>query len=268
MNFKVSNLLQMLLAARYEYLLINDSDICVPHDYLRLVMGPLEDPSIGMVTCLYRGIAAESIGSRLESLGISSDFAPGVLCAAQLENGIHFALGATLGFHRRILDTIGGLHTIADHLADDFELGHRTSKAGFRVELADCIVDHYLPRYSIAEFIQHQLRWARTVRSSRPGGYAGLLFTFVLPWSVLALIAARGASWGWFLVAGALILRCLVALSSNFLVLRDRQVLRHIWLLPVRDFIAVLIWMVSYTGRRIIWRGERFEISEGKLRPA
>src|SRR5881296_3574859 len=148
MNFKVSNLLQMLPAARYPYLVINDSDICVPRNYLRRVIAPLENRSVGIVTCLYRGVAGPGIGSRLESLAINADFIPGVLCARQLEKGIHFAMGSTMAFHREVLGLVGGLQSIADYLADDYELGRRVSSAGLRIELADCIVEHYLPQDS------------------------------------------------------------------------------------------------------------------------
>src|SRR5262245_21073492 len=107
MNFKVSNILQMLPVARYDYLVVNDSDIAVPSNYLRRVISPLENASVGVVTCLYRGIAGHTIGSKLESLGISSDFTPGVLCANQLWNGLRFAMGSTLAFPRRMLNVIG-----------------------------------------------------------------------------------------------------------------------------------------------------------------
>ena len=64
----------MVGAAHYEYFVVNDSDIRVQPDYLRRVMAPLSDPQTGLVTCLYRGIANASLGSHLESLGISTDF--------------------------------------------------------------------------------------------------------------------------------------------------------------------------------------------------
>src|SRR5205823_64870 len=121
MNLKVSNLLQMLPEARYPYLVINDSDIAVPRDYLRRVTGPLEDRSVGITTCLFRGISAEGAGSRLESMAIECDFVPGVMCAGHLEKGIHFAMGSTIAFHLDVLKRIGGLQSIADYLADDYE---------------------------------------------------------------------------------------------------------------------------------------------------
>src|ERR1035437_4599692 len=124
-NVKVSNLEQMVQVARYQHLLVNDSDIRVEPDYLRRVIAPLADENVGMVTCLYRGVAASTFGSQLESLGISTDFCPWVLVARQLEGGLRFGLGATLAFRRIDLERIGGFQAIVDFLADDYELGRR-----------------------------------------------------------------------------------------------------------------------------------------------
>ena len=268
MNLKVNNLVQMLPAARYPYLVINDSDIDVPPDYLRRVIGPLGERSVGIVTCLFRGVAARNIGSRLESMAIACDFVPGVLCARQLEKGIRFAMGSTMALHRDVLQEIGGFDVLLDYLADDYELGRRVANAGLQIAIADCVVDHYLPPYSWTGFFQHQLRWARTIRSCRPGGYAGMVVTFSLPWSVCALAVAPSMTLAWSLAVISLALRLSVSVASGSFVLRDRQMLRNLWLVPIRDFLALLIWMLAYTGSSIIWRGNKFELSDGKLRPA
>ena len=268
MNFKVNNLLQMLPAANYSYMVINDSDINVPPDYLRQVIGPLEDRTVGVVTCLFRGVAAGNTGSLLESMAIACDFVPGVLCAKELENGIHFAMGSTMALHRDVLEQIGGFQGIADYLADDYEIGYRVSNAGLRVAIADCVVEHYIPKYSWATFFQHQLRWARTIRSCRPEGYAGMMFTFALPWSILALATAASLRVAWLLVLISFALRLMIMVVSGFFVLRDRQVFRSLWLLPIRDFITLAVWILSYTGSSVVWRGNKFELSNGKLRPA
>src|SRR3984957_2049499 len=150
-NVKVSNLEQMLPAARHQHLLVNDSDICVEHDYLRRVIGPLlgENERVGMVTCLYRGVATVTIGSQLESLGISTDFCAGVLVARQLEGGLRFGLGSTLAFRRTDLEEIGGFRSIVDFLADDYELGRRIANLGLQVVLSDVIVETHLPAYDL-----------------------------------------------------------------------------------------------------------------------
>ncbi len=129
-----------------------------------------------MVTCLYRGIAASTLGSQLESLGISTDFCPGVLVARQLENGLRFGLGSTLAFRRTDLERIGGFHSIVDYLADDYELGRRIAGLGLQVLLSDVVVETHLPAYALHGFFAHQLRWARGVRDSRAGGYIGTSF--------------------------------------------------------------------------------------------
>ena len=267
MNFKVSNLIQMLAQAKHPIIVINDSDIRVAQDYLRRVAGPLRDATVGLVTCLYRGIASPSLGSRLESLAIETDFIPGVVFASQLEGGVHFALGSTLAFRRDTLEMIGGLQTVVDYLADDYQLGYRISKGGLKVVIADCVVDHYLPHYSLGGFFQHQLRWGRTVRSARPGGYAGYVLTFAIPWSLAALLVLIGSFAGWALIGAALLIRVLATLLYRSIVLRRPHVLEDVWLLPIRDCVALVVWAACYAGRRVVWRGNTFELSHGKLRP-
>ncbi len=266
-NAKVGNLIQMLPLAQHEYLVVSDSDVRVPPDYLRQVMAPLANPKVGMVTCLYRGVPARTLGSRLEAIGISTEFDASVLAARQVE-GIHFALGATLAFSRKALEVAGGFEPLVDYLADDFHLGRRIAAAGYEVVLSDCAVENYLPDYSLGDFLRHQLRWERTKRHARPRGYAGLVLTFALPWAILALVAGRGTVWHWCLLGLALGLRLCVALAVGLGVVRDRRVLRDLWLIPLRDFIAVLVWIGSYAGRRVAWRGDEFVLERGKLRPA
>ncbi|HWZ84543.1 MAG TPA: bacteriohopanetetrol glucosamine biosynthesis glycosyltransferase HpnI [Terriglobales bacterium] len=264
-NRKVSTLAQMLPAARCEILLVNDSDIRVEPDYLRRCVAPLEDSAVGMVTCLYRGIASPTLGSRLEALGISTDFVPGVLSAKMIERGIQFGLGSTLLFRRGDLQAIGGFEAIVDYLADDYELGHRIAALGKRVELGEVVVDTFLAPYSARQFFDHQLRWARSVRGSRGWGYSGLALTFGLPWSMLALVAARGAAWAWLLLAATAVARVAVGLTAAVAVLGDTQALRDFYLLPVRDLIAPVVWAIGLVGNRISWRDDVFYLRNGRL---
>jgi ceramide glucosyltransferase len=264
-NVKVSNLAQMLPTARHEILLVNDSDIRVPSDYLRKVIAPLVDSSVGLVTCLYRGVAGPTLGSRLEALGISTDFVPGVLSARFLEKGLHFGLGSTLAFRRRDLEAIGGFDAFLDYLADDYELGRRIAATGKRVELSAATVTTFLPAYTPRQFFRHQLRWSRTIRDARRWGYAGLLFTFGLPCALLTLLAANGAAWAWILFAMTLAARLTVGIGTAFLALNDEQVIRNIVLLPLRDLIAPLVWAAAFMGNRIHWRGDVFNLKDGRL---
>jgi ceramide glucosyltransferase len=266
-NRKVSNLIQMLAQARHSHLLINDSDIQVPPDYLRRIFAHFEDPAVGMVTSLYRGRARGTLGSRLEALGISTDFIPGVLAARKLE-GVHFGLGCTLAMSRKALDAIDGFQPIVDYLADDYELGHRISRNGMKVALSKLVVETHVPAYSLGGFFEHQLRWARTVRHARPAGYFGMALSFGQSWALAALALSRFAPWAWGLLGLTVLLRWVMALVVGVGVLGDHQVARSLWLIPLRDFLSVLVWLGSYAGRRIRWRGEDFILEKGKLRPA
>src|SRR5713226_9632828 len=268
-NTKVSNLAQMLLEAKYECILVNDSDIRVQPDYLRRVTAPLGDPQVGLVTCLYRGLPGRTVGSRMEALGISTDFSAGVLAARQLEGGIRFGLGSTLAFRRRDLDAIGGFEAFVDYLADDYEIGRRIAERGLEVRLSDVVVETFLPAYTLREFIDHQLRWARTVRDSRRWGYLGLVLTFGVPWALLALVLSlllgRDVLAAWLLLVGVSSLRVAVALLVGWSVLRDRQLLPLLPLLPLRDLVALLVWIASLAGHTVVWRGESFRLKDGRL---
>jgi ceramide glucosyltransferase len=267
-NTKVSNLAQMLPQAGYEHLLVNDSDICVEAEYLKSVIAPLADGATGLVTCLYRGKASQTLGSRLEALGIGTDFAAGVLTARSLEGGIRFGMGSTLAFRRTDLISVGGFEVLLDYLADDYQLGFRLA-AEKKVALSETVVETSLPAYSLRDFWHHQLRWARTIRDSRRLGYLGLIFTFGLPWALLTVILAHGARWSWGLLAASVALRLLQAVTTGRLCLHDRQIVRMLWLLPLRDLLAAAVWLASLMGHTIRWRGEMFYLRQGKLvRPA
>ncbi len=264
-NIKVSHLAQMAPLARYEYLVVNDSDIRVARDYLRRIMAPFADERVGMVTCLYRGIAERTIGSKLESLGISTDFCTGVLVARALEGGVRFGLGSTLAFYKSNLERIGGFEPLLDYLADDYELGARISQTGKRVAIADTVVDTFLPRYSWRQFVQHQLRWSRAICSSRPWGYLGMAATYGVPWALLAVAFSRGASWTWALLAAVLAARLSVAFAVGESALQDPQMRKLWWLIPLRDCLALILWATAYVGNTVHWRGDQFVLKKGKL---
>jgi ceramide glucosyltransferase len=267
---KVSNLIQMLREASYEYVLINDSDIRVSPHYLARVMACFADQGVGMVTAPYLGrTAAEgkalTLWSRLEALGISTDFMPGVLTARKLEGGIRFGLGSTLAMSRKALTAAGGLEPMVDHLADDYEMGVRIARAGYRVELCPEIVETTVPAYGFRGFCDHQLRWARSTRDSRRWGYVGLGITYCIPWAVLNCIATGFALWSFTLLSLVLLARVSVALTVGVGLLRDEQVLRDLWLLPLRDFFGLMFWAWSFASNTVVWRGEAFELEKGRL---
>lgn len=269
LNGKVSNLVQMAREARYEYLIVNDSDIHVSRRYLARIMSGFSAPQrgkpVGMVTAPYRGIAHGTIGSKMEALGIATDFFPGVLTALKLDGEIRFGLGSTLAVTRPALIAAGGFEALVNSLADDYELGFRIAKAGFAVVLSHEVVATSVPAYRLKEFFAHQLRWARAVRDSRRLGYAGLVIAFGLPWAVLNMIASGASLPSLALLCLALAARVLVALAIGVGILGDTQVVRDLWLLPLRDFCALWVWAWSFASNSVVWRGEKFVLDRGRL---
>jgi ceramide glucosyltransferase len=268
-NGKLSNLTQMLPHARHEHILVNDSDILVSPNYLTHIAAAFaastEQNKVGLVTAPYIGIASNTLWSRLEALGISTDFIPGALTARALEGGLRFGLGSTLATTKSALASIGGFASLTDQLADDYELGARLHRAGYRVELLHEVVATAIPPYTFRGFCDHQLRWARGTRDSRRAGYLGLGITYVLPWALLTIIASGGELWSFTLLSVALLARVSVALVVGVGLLRDGQVLRDLLLLPLRDLFGLFFWAWSYASDTVIWRGERFRLHRGRL---
>jgi ceramide glucosyltransferase len=266
-NAKVSNLNNMMPQAAHEHLIIVDSDIRVTPDYLRRVIAPMQQSHVGMVTCLYRGAQAKTFAALLENVGIAATFGPEVMSSRALE-GIKFALGSSIVTRRAILDQIGGFPRVANYLADDFWLGNLTAAAGYEVVLSDYVVDHIAAPVTMKSMLQHQLRWARAVRISRPKGYAGLILTYGLATSMLLLLALGGTLFGWTLVAIITLVRFAAAIFAGVVLMRDRTLLKSLWLVPLRDWLGFLVWLFSFGGNQIYWRGQRFVVRrDGTITP-
>jgi ceramide glucosyltransferase len=218
-----------------------------------------------MVTALYRGRAHGTLGSRLEALGIATDFMAGVLLSKMIEGGLHYGLGSTLAVSREALEKAGGLLPLVDHLADDYELGARIAKAGYRVVLNAEVVETAIPAYRWRGFVDHQLRWARTVRDARPGGYLGLMVTHGFGWALLNLVASGLSPVSLWLLGLSFFLRLAQAMTVGAEVLGDHEMLASLWLLPLRDVVHMGIWLAGFAGNTIVWRGERFVLKDGKL---
>lgn len=257
-NGKVGVLIDLARAARHPILVVNDADIRVPPDYLERVTAPLADARVGMVTCLYRAEGA-TFAARFEGLGIATDFAPSTL-VARLVGVDEFAMGSTMAFRRADLDRIGGFEAIADYLADDYQLGHRIHALGLKCMLSDAIVTTYMGGGWGAVW-RHQVRWARTIRVSKPWGYAGLPVTFATLWAAVA--AAAGA---YPLAAAVLASRLLMATVSGWFVLRSPDTLRLWPLIPLRDLFGAAVWCAGLFGRTVEWRGKKLRLDrQGRI---
>jgi ceramide glucosyltransferase len=174
-------------------------------------------------------------------------------------------LGSTLATTKMMLARIGGLEGLLESLADDYEMGARIAAAGYRVELSDEVVETTVPAYTFRGFWEHQMRWARSTRDSRKWGYVGLGSTYAIPWAVATVLASGFSLWSFSLLSMVLLARAAVALSAGVGILRDGQVLRDIWLLPVRDFFGLAVWVWSFAGDTVVWRGEKFRLRDGRL---
>lgn len=269
-NAKVSALEKMLGAASSSYLVIADSDARVMPDCLTDVIRPLRDPRIGVVTCLYRGVPIGGLCSQLEALGMSVELTAGVLVADMLE-GMRFALGPIMATRTDVLATVGGIGSLGEYCADDYVLGERAHAAGKSVLLSDQVIEHVVVNRSVRASLQHQVRWMRSTRFSRPKGHVGTGLTFAMPFGLLGVIAGLAQQriglavglFGWAVVNSALL--CLVV---GWGVVRDRNARFRCWLYPLRDILGFAIWCASFCSSAIVWRDERYALEPGgRMRP-
>jgi ceramide glucosyltransferase len=265
-NRKVNKLARLSREAQHEILVLTDGDVRVGPNYLREVVAPFVDQSIGAVTSFYRGIAEANLGAELEAVGASSDFFAGVLMA-ELTEGINFALGASIVTTKRWLAKIGGFEAIARMLADDYELGLRIARAGGRVVLSREPVWTTYPAQTAKTFWDHQLRWARTVRLCRPLSYFGLIFTLGLPWVVLAALVAPTRWIAAAYLAAYLVLRHVMAWTVGVWGVGDEVLRRKFWLVPLRDAIYAAVWLAGFASNRITWGGQEYTMHKGQMVP-
>ena len=257
-NEKVGVLAELARRARHSLLLVNDSDIVVEPGYFHAVAAPLRNPQIGLVTCLYRA-KSESWAAHCEALGIATEFAPSVL-VARLLGQAEFALGSTMVFRAEALGRIGGFQQLAKYLADDYQLGRHIRQLGYRIEFAPVVVETGLGGESWAQTWQHQLRWSRTIRVSRPAGYCGYVVTHATLWAVVALAAQQ-----WWAGAIALAIRMLAGVLVGSAILKDRRVAARFWLIPLRDLFGFAVWAAGTFGNRVQWRDRSLQLQPGGI---
>jgi ceramide glucosyltransferase len=258
-NHKVGVLADLARQAQYPVLLVNDADITVPPDYLRRVAAPLQDTGIGLVTCLYRATAT-SIAGRWESLGIATDFIPSTL-VAPLVGVKEFGLGSTLCFRAADLEAIGGFHAIREFIADDYQLAKRITALGRRSLLSEVVVATTLSDPDWLAVWRHQLRWARTIRVSRGGGYLGLPVTHAGVWILANLLVGN-----YPLAVTLLVARLSMGVMGGFVILRHWPALLAAPLIPLWDLWAFVVWMMGLLGRTVHWRTSRATLTpDGRM---
>jgi ceramide glucosyltransferase len=268
-NYKISNLINMLAVARHDVLVMADSDTFVSPDYLRTVTAPLEDPRVGLVTCLYQDVPTAGVWSRLGAMYINEWYMPSVL-VAWLFGHQGYVSGQSLCLRAWTLQAIGGLPALADQLADDHRLGELVRSLGLRV-----VLSRYLPRAQHVEVSydslrSHELRWMRTIRVLQPAGFRLMCLSFSLPLGVLGLAFAHAqgshSTAAWALLGITLFARLALHFRGRW---RDRRSLfADLWLLPLRDLLMCWVWCGSFLSSRVIWRGNEFDVgADGVMRP-
>lgn len=269
-NKKINNFCQLVKEAKYELLVMTDTDVRVEADYLREVAAPFADPAVGAVTSFYRCLGGGTLAADLDMLGMCTDSVPSALVARKLEGKVQFAFGWTMATMKKHLAEIGGWEAMANYHSDDFELGNRIAKRGYRVEFMREPVWMVFPEQTLAEFLRHELRWSIGLRNVRPAGYAGMLFTHGMAWAVLAAVVAWSAGWTGVAVsylAAYLTLRWGVAWAAGVWGLRDANIAAKLWLVPVRDAISAVVWVAGFFSDKIQWRGLQYRVKNGLLVP-
>jgi ceramide glucosyltransferase len=268
-NNKVNSLCRLVQEAKYDLMVMSDSDVRVEPNYLKVVAAPFAKPEVGAVTALYRCISAGGVAANLESLGMCLDSAPGALVARRLEKKMQFAFGWTMATTKVHLAEIGGWESMVNYHSDDFELGNRIARCGYRVELIRTPVWMVFPRASIRQYFRHELRWSIGLKNVRPTGYLGLLLTHGLPWAFVA--AAVAAAVGW---TGVAILHLLAYLALRLGLawttawgLGESGTGKKLWLVPLHDAISFIVWVYGLFSEKIMWRGLVYRVRNRLLFP-
>ena len=263
---KMNLLCRLVREAQYELLVINDSDVRVEADYLRNATSPFQDPSVGLVTALFRSITEGNFASDLDAVGVPSDSSAGALVAERF-SGMDFALGWTMATTKQRLEEIGGFEAMADHHSDDFTLGNKIARNGYRIALMRKPIWMVFPRERLSQFLRHELRWSIMLRNIRPLGYLGLAMTFGLPWAVLAAAVSRSFAWACAYLLAYLVLRLAMAWTIGVWGLGDPIVRGKIWLVPVRDAINFFVWVAGFFFSKVQWRGKEYRVKRSYLLP-
>jgi len=266
-NDKVAKLARMTKEAKYETLVINDSDVRAERDYLRQVVAPLADPKVGAVTCFYAPTDERSFVQRLQSMGMYSDFYPGIVVAWQLD-GVKFALGPTIATTRARLEEFGGYERIENLPADDLLVGRFIAEGGHEVKLVPYTIQTVADFHSFRDLFLKRLRWIVVMRHMRPMGHLGLIFTFGLPWSLLAAALAPSTAVAVAFLATYFGLRAAMTLEVAAWGLKQRIPASSVAFIPIWDAMAFFIWLVSFTRSTIRWRDRDYYIRDGQLVPA
>jgi ceramide glucosyltransferase len=260
-NRKMSNILNMLPHAKHDILLFADSDVTVERNYLRRVVGELHEPNVGLVTCLYRGQPDAGFWARLSANASNYQFLPGVVLGLALGMA-RPCFGQTLAMRRTTLERIGGFAQFVHHLAEDHAIGEAVRLSGEKVVVPAFVVTHACLEKTASEFVEHELRWSRTIRTIDPAGHLGSILTHPLAFALLSGLMSRGAVWSGIVLVTAIVARIALKLQLD-------KALRHsstvVALLPIWDLVPFAVYLLSFLSSRVVWRGFNFKVGRDGL---
>jgi len=259
-NRKISNVINMMAAARHDVLVLSDSDITVAPDYLTRITAALAQPGVGVVTCLYTGTGVGGIWSRLSAMAVSYQFLPNAVLGSSLGLA-QPCFGSTIALTRQTLAAMGGFEAFADLLADDFEIGRAARKLGLTIAIPPMSVSHCCAEASAGELFDHEIRWGRTIRLIEGAGYIGSVVTYALPLALIAmaLLGPTPAAVAGIIAALAarLVLKLQVDAATGA---AEGHMAANGWLLPARDVLSFVVFLASFASNSVSWRGRRFRV--------
>jgi ceramide glucosyltransferase len=267
LNGKVNNLLGALPAARHDILVISDSDVRLEPGYLKAMIAPLADKDVAAACSLFRAVGARRWFERFELLTVNADFIPGVIFA-HVTGLSRFCLGPSLALRRSTLESIGGLESLGDYLTEDYEIGRRIWEARGRLAVVPQFVDTTLDLGTASHWWKHQVYWDQNTRAARPGSFFATILMRAVPFACLFAVARLGDDLGLAVLAGAVGVRLVTAAAMLGYGLRDGEGLQSLWLLPLRDLLGLVWWVLAFAKRTVVWRGAEFVLSaDGRLVP-
>jgi len=265
-NDKAAKLARLVSEAKYETLVISDSDVRARPEYLRTVVAPLADPKVGAVTCIYVPIEVNTLAESLQTIGMVSDFYAGILVDRQL-GGMKVALGPTIATTRTRLAAFGGYRAIENQPGDDLLVGRLIAEQGYEVKLLPYTIQTVPDFHSISDLLRKRMRWIVVMRNMRPWGHLGLLLTQGLPWSLAAIAIHPTVAVAFGYLGAYLGLRLMMTWHLGIRGLRDQSLWRKMWLIPLCDAVAFFIWLISFGQNSFRWRGGEYYIRDGQLVP-
>jgi ceramide glucosyltransferase len=265
-NDKVARLVRLVNEAQHELLVITDGDIRVQPDYLRSVVAPFRDPQVGAATCLYVSTKETNLVQELQSIGMISDFFAGIMVAWQLD-GIKFTFGQTIVTTRKRVEGYGGYQVIENRPADDVYAGRLVAEQGYEVKLLPYVVQSVADFQSLSELFYKRIRWMTVMRLMRPWGHLGLIFTWGLPWSLVAIATRPSAGVALAYLGSYFVFRIAITWLIGVWGMKQTGLWKKMALIPVWDAMALVIWLISFGRRTIRWRGIDYFVRKGMLVP-